>query len=241
MCVDGNNLYAGFSEVGIAIGSISGNTVTGDWYEMGGERRDTPAVYGTFEWTIAADGNSWDGIYRYADSSNVAGEWSETRLGSSVPTGNQCGFVASSGNLYGGWTHPEYDWNICDEAKNDYTSSYEYDDGTGGYENGISFRSGRILSGAWKDADGSFEGYGFTFRLQNGDAQTWDYYTNWGTDLPEDVDPEEQENNVLSKGSVSVDCNDFQPRGSSNSPGSSSVANVIILSSSLLVLVVLLF
>jgi hypothetical protein len=64
ICVSDSAWYMAYSEAGIAVGTISGNTVRGNWYEGGGDTLPDPTS-GSFTITLAADGNSFSGIYTF--------------------------------------------------------------------------------------------------------------------------------------------------------------------------------
>jgi len=80
-CVRGSTLYGVYSNGGIFQGAIVNNKVEGVWFEGG--RGDRNVLQGSFSITLAADGQSFDGIFF-----RVTGEsfrWREKRLAAPYP------------------------------------------------------------------------------------------------------------------------------------------------------------
>lgn len=64
-------------EDGLIEGDVSGSTLTGMWYE--GPSYEPPKDAGAIELTIAADGDSFTGLWKYADSEGWVGPWDGVR------------------------------------------------------------------------------------------------------------------------------------------------------------------
>merc|ERR1712137_1088565 len=239
VCVDGSNIYAAYSGVGIAVGTVSGHTATGDWYEMGGDERNVHSITGTFEWNISSEGNTSTGSLYYPDDDDADATWDATRTSSTAPSATQCAALGSSGNVFGSWRSSGFDWHICDENGDEYTSSYESRTGsTGGYENGVYFQNGRIISGSWYNVDNT-EGYALAFLLSNGDVQSYDLEINVGSQIGT-VNSADLTTTIYADGRAdnSFGCDAYQPRSlitrtsngspSSNSPSSSDGSTLMI-------------
>jgi len=83
-----------YSEIGYVRGRVVGNTIVGEWFEVG----DAAAVpnHGNFTLTMGGDGATFTGSWMYGASEQVAGTWNETRLDWNRPSDVQC-FASQAG------------------------------------------------------------------------------------------------------------------------------------------------
>eukprot|EP00008_Paramoeba_atlantica_P007343 CAMPEP_0201474846 /NCGR_PEP_ID=MMETSP0151_2-20130828/304_1 /ASSEMBLY_ACC=CAM_ASM_000257 /TAXON_ID=200890 /ORGANISM="Paramoeba atlantica, Strain 621/1 / CCAP 1560/9" /LENGTH=283 /DNA_ID=CAMNT_0047854757 /DNA_START=57 /DNA_END=908 /DNA_ORIENTATION=+ len=154
VCVDGANFYGFYSQVGVMRATISGNTATGSWYEPGVEKRKYEGeYYGPFEITIATDGNSWTGIWSYANGTD-GGTWDETRINPTTTdsvTALQCWWPGDD-TVPGTWNQfpvPTIFW-ICEDNKRNFHGSQIFDVNNllaRGSSEGVEFPDSGLLSG----------------------------------------------------------------------------------------------
>eukprot|EP01104_Vermistella_antarctica_P015331 TRINITY_DN5008_c0_g1_i1.p1 TRINITY_DN5008_c0_g1~~TRINITY_DN5008_c0_g1_i1.p1 ORF type:complete len:366 (+),score=60.01 TRINITY_DN5008_c0_g1_i1:34-1131(+) len=166
ICVEGNEVHAAYSEIGIVVGTLDGDTVTGTWYQGSYELNEkTDDLSGPFEWTLSDGG--FTGTYGYASDPDYGGDWSGTLLGDETPTDLQCAFLQST-DLTG--EHHALDSesglvvNLCTSAEK-LRSSYSFTSGDVGYEYGISWMDGAVAGGQWI---GGGSGSSLYFMLRNG-------------------------------------------------------------------------
>ena len=160
LCVNGNTATGSYSNVGIIQGSIgnSGRSISGDFYDAGAGLYECTS--GTFAITISSGGNSFTGSYTCADDDETY-EWDENLIGggSSVSFVN-CAFLSTSSSVDGSFSSLSNsvttDIDICVDD-DEYEASYSYNQFRG-YEYGIAFESGRVVSGIFQENDGVFGG-----------------------------------------------------------------------------------
>jgi len=173
VCVDGDTLWAAYSHVGIAVGTVDGTTAYGDWYEVGGEIRPATSVTGSFRWTLTDNGQSWTGRLN-TPTSQVTGTWNEQRISDDVPSARDCARLAAS-SVFGRWSNNRLTWDLCADGEDKYVSSFNNtESASGGFSNGLSFNQGQIASGYF--IDGQDHAYSLSFPLSDGRMGVFLYY-----------------------------------------------------------------
>src|SRR3989338_4768332 len=72
VCVNDNQFFGFYSQVGIMRGTVTGSVVVGNWYAVGSALYEEDEVfpsYGSFTLTLSDDDNSWSGSFTYAGTS----------------------------------------------------------------------------------------------------------------------------------------------------------------------------
>jgi len=93
--VAGTTVLTGvYSEIGYVRGLVSGQSVVGEWWEVGTPRATLNR--GNFTLTLGANGTSFTGTWSYGATGVVAGAWNETRLSMTRPSKQQC-FASQAG------------------------------------------------------------------------------------------------------------------------------------------------
>jgi len=151
ICFIGNRLHGAYSEYGLVQGTLSGNRVTGNFYEAGGPFVE--CSHGTFEWVISPANNVFVGSYTCG---NLTFAWNSTKLGGAATTSpDACAVLdrETGGTLGGSWigynTINAFEWDICENGAG-YNSSYQI--GTipiNGYALGASYEGGIIGAGVF--------------------------------------------------------------------------------------------
>jgi len=128
LCPKGTTLYGVFSNAGFLVGHITNRTATGTWYQGG--RYDRNLLQGSFQITLNADNNGFDGYFTTAEDPDDAVRWREQRLGApwpSNPSNEQCLVPDTTQSIVGTWfgglvVHGSYaDWSLCGD---DYYNLY---------------------------------------------------------------------------------------------------------------------
>jgi len=161
-----NKLYCLYAQIGIVEGTVSGNTVTGKFYEGGSNV--TPCPTGTFTWTLNEAGDAFTGSYTCNDEHNENNHnWSESRLSSAVPTATECGARTNSRDISG---KDDIDTVSVCNGNGAYQSSFVFAANFNGYEEGVTFDSGSIGSGFYYYDNNGVSGIGVSlyFVLEDG-------------------------------------------------------------------------
>lgn len=90
LCQLGNKIYGQYDGAGLIWGTVSGNTVTGRYYEAGG-------YYGDFMWTThdggqTATGSSFWGDFENVNTQSLPYSWNLHKISSARPTNDECMF-----------------------------------------------------------------------------------------------------------------------------------------------------
>lgn len=181
LCFDDDDVSGAYSEYGLVQGTRNGNRITGNFYEGGSGN----CVTGSFEWTIASNGNTFDGTYTCADDDEEI-QWSETRTGDSNTVSNTLCAVLSTSTIDGSYRITGSDGNTYDICVDDdeYELSYFLAlTGVDGYESGVVYENGVIGGGEYIE-DAGASGISLVFRLRDGNIGN--FY--WGYDDDGEID-----------------------------------------------------
>jgi len=132
------------------VGTISGNTASGHFYEAGGNVAS--CTTGTFSWTLNETDDAFNGTFTCTDAPGDTYAWNESRLDSNSPTGADCGALGSDRDISG--EDADESVSICNDSES-YKSSYSITETPNvGYEDGVTHLSGTIGSGYYYETDG---------------------------------------------------------------------------------------
>jgi len=162
-CPVGNNVYGVYSNAGFFEGTITGNTLTGNFWEGGrGYRND---YQGSFKISLASDNLSFDGFYTRVSEDGKERRWHESRLGSpypSNPTHDECLVPFNAGNVIGSFFREADNkdstgaYHIC---RDQYEQVYGSFDRPDGYIEGWSVRGATGFQGYRYEGNGSEGAY----------------------------------------------------------------------------------
>lgn len=162
ICPQGERYYGVYSNAGFFIGRNAGpRTIEGVWYEGG--RGDRNNWQGSFNITISADNQEFDGFYYRVSRDGTEERWHEHRLGApypSNPTHAQC-LVPAGEKVTGSFFRavpgsPNANYHICKDA---YDQIYGSFTGPDGYIEGWSVDSSTGFHGYRYDSDGRSGAY----------------------------------------------------------------------------------
>jgi len=123
ICVDGENLFGFYSEVGIMRGTVSGNLFTGYWYEGGGRNSDGQLTYGIAVLQLGSKNTSFSGSYTYSGNTTQY-TWTSKKSNSNTPTYQQCFWSNTSrsdyASLAGVWATTTQTLSLCDAESSSY-------------------------------------------------------------------------------------------------------------------------
>jgi len=161
ICPVGNRIYGVFSNAGFFIGRLNGRTAEGTWWEGGrGDRNDWQ---GSFNITISADNQEFDGYFHRVSQDGTEIRWHEHRLGApypSNPTHTQC-LVPSDEPLLGSFYRRPVDTTAASYylCKDEYSQIYGSFVGPDGYVEGWSVDGSTGFHGYRYDSNGESGAY----------------------------------------------------------------------------------
>merc|ERR1712000_508653 len=190
ICVDGNQLYGAYSEIGIFQGTVRANGMqaSGNWYQAGGNAlTHYPVNTGTFSLTLLPDGSGFSGSW---NNGTRDVPWVESRVSTVVPNGYQCARLFPVETVGGYWQNVAEGshWEICvNSQQKTYNSSF-YEPSVGqGEENGLAYNSNQVISGYYQSRatrginlafvyfDGTLGNYWWTMPAGNATIGAEDY------------------------------------------------------------------
>jgi len=167
ICIVGNQFYATYSRIGFVVGTISGNTMSGTFYEAGYSRdlnNNAGGYYGTI--ALTTDGSQTAPVITgtYVDQSGLStpatGSWSINFSSAGTPAPELCWSSAtpvtsgsiSSTSSGSHWTNTTLAsvWDFCaTDTDNSIDSAYFFDDGPKSYTGaatGVCYLGGSVCT-----------------------------------------------------------------------------------------------
>ena len=180
-CVSGSSFSGLYGEAGVYVGSVNGNQASGNYYEAGHHQ---PCAYGTFNFTLSNDGNSFTG-FKVCEFLVVP--VSETRTTNLALGSGNCGALSASSLFFQGHFNDSSNSisiDSCNTTRNDWFSSGQYVANktqlfTGkSFEDGQLYEGGRVATGraVWQDSISDFKVYYHVLHLQQANGVTSFYW-----------------------------------------------------------------